>query len=185
MTLKQAQATLRALGITLRKVDGEYQIKPRALPWASDVVSYHTDLDDAVGTGQALAVSFERSLNSDFLKAYIACALWSTPEYNAEGYMGDGLDQKYSEDDLSALTREEMRRDCEDFQVANQGLLTTVYATAHYSAWQAGHDFWLTRNGHGAGFWDRGLGAIGDELTAAANVYGSVDLYVNNGKVWS
>lgn len=21
---------------------------------------------------------------------------------------------------------------------------------------QAGHDFWLTRNGHGAGFWDRG-----------------------------
>lgn len=180
MTLKQAQATLRALGITLRKVDGEYQIKPRALPWASDVVSYHTDLDDAVGTGQALAVSYERSLNSDFLKSYIECALWSSTD---DG--GESLDAKYDADDLSALTREEMRRDCEDFQVANQGLLTTVYATAHYSAWQAGHDFWLTRNGHGAGFWDRGLGAIGDELTAAANVYGSVDLYVNNGKVWS
>ena len=26
---------------------------------------------------------------------------------------------------------------------------------------QIGHDLWLTRNGHGAGFWDRGLGAQG------------------------
>ena len=24
----------------------------------------------------------------------------------------------------------------------------------HSKAAQAGHDFWLTRNGHGAGFWD-------------------------------
>jgi hypothetical protein len=24
-----------------------------------------------------------------------------------------------------------------------------------YSAEQVGHDLWLTRNGHGAGFWDR------------------------------
>lgn len=38
---------------------------------------------------------------------------------------------------------------------------------------QAGHDFWLTRNGHGAGYYDRGLGTVGDRLTAAAKVYGS------------
>ncbi len=30
---------------------------------------------------------------------------------------------------------------------------------------QIGHDFWLTRNGHGAGFWDRGHGELGDKLT--------------------
>jgi hypothetical protein len=39
----------------------------------------------------------------------------------------------------------------------------------------AGHDFWLTRNGHGAGFWDRGMGMLGDELTAACKPYGSAD----------
>ncbi len=36
----------------------------------------------------------------------------------------------------------------------------------------AGHDFWLTRGGHGVGFWDRGLDALGDRLTAAAEAFG-------------
>ena len=46
-------------------------------------------------------------------------------------------------------------------------------------------DFWLTRNGHGAGFWDRGLGSVGDELTKNAKPFGSVDAYVgDDGKVY-
>ena len=36
----------------------------------------------------------------------------------------------------------------------------------------AGHDFALTRNGHGTGFWDRGLGEIGDMLTEECKPYG-------------
>ena len=36
----------------------------------------------------------------------------------------------------------------------------------------AGHDFALTRNGHGTGFWDRGLGDIGDMLTEECKPYG-------------
>ena len=43
---------------------------------------------------------------------------------------------------------------------------------------QIGHDLWLTRNGHGAGFWDRGLGAQGDSLTAICEALGQVDSYV-------
>ena len=39
------------------------------------------------------------------------------------------------------------------------------------SAELAGHDFALTRNGHGTGFWDRGLGAIGDMLTDECKPY--------------
>lgn len=30
---------------------------------------------------------------------------------------------------------------------------------------QCGHDLWLTTQGHGTGFWDRGLGNIGKSLT--------------------
>jgi len=37
---------------------------------------------------------------------------------------------------------------------------------------QIGHDFWLTRNGHGAGFWDRGLGDMGEKLTEIAKSFG-------------
>ena len=47
------------------------------------------------------------------------------------------------------------------------------------SASDFGHDFALTRNGHGAGFWDRGLGALGDRLSDAAKVYGESSAYVD------
>lgn len=36
----------------------------------------------------------------------------------------------------------------------------------------AGHDLWLTRRGHGTGFWDRGLGELGERLTKAAKAMG-------------
>jgi hypothetical protein len=50
---------------------------------------------------------------------------------------------------------------------------------------QLGHDFYLTRNGHGAGFWDRGLGKLGDELTAMADPFGSYELYIgDDGKLY-
>ena len=42
----------------------------------------------------------------------------------------------------------------------------------------AGHDFALTRNGHGAGFWDRGLGTVGDMLSDEAKAYGSHSVYI-------
>lgn len=38
----------------------------------------------------------------------------------------------------------------------------------------AAHDFILTRNGHGAGFWDRGYGDAGRRLTDAVKTYGEV-----------
>jgi hypothetical protein len=43
-----------------------------------------------------------------------------------------------------------------------------------------GHDFWLTRNRHGAGFWDRGLGELGERLTKAAQSFGESDLYLGD-----
>lgn len=42
---------------------------------------------------------------------------------------------------------------------------------------QVGHDFVLTRNHHGAGFWDRGLGEKGDRLTKNAHPYGELTWY--------
>jgi hypothetical protein len=53
------------------------------------------------------------------------------------------------------------------FVTANYELLTSAGVTAE----QAGHDLILTANHHGAGFWDRGLGAAGDALTEATRGY--------------
>ena len=46
---------------------------------------------------------------------------------------------------------------------------------ARYSAEQLGHDLWLTRNRHGAGFWDRPevYGEHTDIFTALAHAQGS------------
>jgi hypothetical protein len=42
-----------------------------------------------------------------------------------------------------------------------------------------GHDFWLTRNGTGAGFWD-GDWFEGEKLTEAAKAFGNFDLMVDH-----
>lgn len=45
---------------------------------------------------------------------------------------------------------------------------------------QVGHDFCLTRNGHGAGFWDRGLGELGTRLSDACKPWGTQDVYIGD-----
>lgn len=43
-----------------------------------------------------------------------------------------------------------------------------------------GYDFYLARNGYGAGFWDRGLGELGRWLTAIAKPFGEASVYVGD-----
>jgi hypothetical protein len=75
--------------------------------------------------------------------------------------------------------------DCRRLQDTQVAELGTAYTTG-YTPRQAGIDYWLTRNGHGAGFWDRDLGDVGDRLTAAAEADGMVDLYVgDDGRIYA
>ncbi len=111
-----------------------------------------------------------------FTEAYIECALWSSTDINEQGDMGSPLDENYGPEDIAPECLASMVRDCADFQETQADDL----AKSGLSDEQAGHDFWLTRNGHGAGFWDRGLGAVGHRLTEASKPYGSVDLYVGD-----
>lgn len=113
-----------------------------------------------------------------FTLAYIECALWSSTD-NADESGGEPLDRNYEIADIALDTLASMAADCSAFQDSNASDLAT------WGDEQAGHDFWLTRNGHGAGFWDRGRGAIGERLSVAARAYGSVDLYVARGRVHS
>jgi len=117
------------------------------------------------------------SLDS-FTSGYIECALWSsTDESRDDG--GDPLDDNYGPEDIALATLLEMVRDCKTFQRDNAADLAGLDES------QCGHDFWLTRNRHGAGFWDRGLGERGDRLSKASKVYGSVDLMVHRRRVFA
>lgn len=104
-------------------------------------------------------------------EAYVTCALWSSNDDN-----DNPLDDYMSIDDLSAATAAQMLEDCKYFLDANEEWLNE----SGLSASQIGHDFWLTRNRHGTGFWDRGLGKVGDSLTDAARACGGVDIYVGD-----
>jgi hypothetical protein len=105
------------------------------------------------------------------VRTYAVAALWSSTDDN-----GEPLDDNYSLEDLAPEAIQTMKGDCTIFAQQNIELLHKSGLTLE----QIGHDFWLTRNGHGCGFWDRGLGKVGEDMTAAANVYLGVDLYVGD-----
>jgi hypothetical protein len=78
-----------------------------------------------------------------------------------------------------------MIADCQSFQTAHADLLSQWYDVVGETPEHAGYDFWLTRNGHGAGFWDRwsdgGVNeALGHKLSDACEPFGSCDLYVGD-----
>jgi hypothetical protein len=97
--------------------------------------------------------------------AYLECALWSST--NGEG---SPLDDDYGVEDFTEESLARAKADCDQFYADNAADLEGM------SLEQAGHDFWLTRNGHGAGFWDRDLGDVGVRLTDAAHAWGSCDV---------
>jgi hypothetical protein len=118
----------------------------------------------------------------NFTAAYIECALWSSTDDE-----GEPLDALYDYQDFSPETIAQMIEDCKAFQQSNRELIDSAdYGSRASKDEYAGHDFWLTRNRHGAGFWDRNLGKIGERLTESAHAYGEINLYIgDDGKIYS
>lgn len=70
-----------------------------------------------------------------FTKAYIECLEWVQENNNIS---------------LSSSDMDQIERDCRIFQKR------AIKYMKNLDEAQCGHDFYLTRNGHGSGFWDRG-----------------------------
>ena len=117
-----------------------------------------------------------------FTRAYIEAALWSTNDESDERG-GEPMDANYDINDIAPETLAEMAADCAKFQAENAAALALYDHPQWTAADLGGHDFWLTRNGHGCGFWDRNECLpedAGQRLTAAAESYGEVYLYVGD-----
>ena len=124
-----------------------------------------------------------------FTRAYLECALWSSnDERGGRGDGGTPLDENYSLESLAPETLLRAIKDCAAFEEANaQDFVRSLPmrkqnegSTTTQSEY-AGHDFWLTRNGHGAGFWDGDWSEPqASRLTAASKAFGSIDLYVGD-----
>lgn len=103
-----------------------------------------------------------KNIIDEITKAYIEAALWTSEA------------DDYDIDDIDDNIKKEMKESVEYF----------VHIAGDYFSDltnnQIGYDFWLTRNGHGAGFWDRDY--INDEdkkqLTAISEILGSADFMI-------
>lgn len=117
----------------------------------------------------------------EFTQGYVVCAFWQADpcpgsgEYVFDNALWDDLDLN---DQLTII------RDCLKFQLDSNHLLQAAYLTKFYNksphyepAECAGHDFYLSRNGHGVGFRDRGNDPLWEKLHEAARNCGEAELH--------
>lgn len=103
------------------------------------------------------------------LEAYLEAALWTEEEEIGPASISD----------ISDESREKANQDVLEFMSKAGSLLDEIDPE------QVGHDLWLSRNGHGAGFFDRGLGEVGETLQDIAREMGSKYLYRgDDGKIY-
>ena len=79
--------------------------------------------------------------------------------------------------ELSEESKAKMEHDARQFWDRCKHLIE------HNAIEQAGHDFWLTRNGHGAGFWDRSddtYFGYQDFFTKISEMHGEVYIYLGD-----
>ncbi len=126
----------------------------------------------------------------EFLNAYVEAALWSSTDDE-----GEPLDRNHDESDLAPKTLARMRADCIEFLNHRLGgrLIAVAERLEAEGRWSlpggakcsvmayAGHNFLLTRCGHGCGYcdgdWPKG---IGEGLDKIAKQFGTFDLYVGD-----
>lgn len=139
---------------------------------------------------ETVKAAMEKAGSSEwyFYRSYVGTALWSSNDESDENG-GEPLDSNYDESDLSEALRATMKADCAAFYAANSEhihcdgapLSNEDMAIGKRESDMAGHDFWLTRCGHGAGFWDGDWPEpAASILDKAAKAFGNVDLYVSD-----
>lgn len=119
-----------------------------------------------------------------FHMSYVQTALWSSTNPNNDDSLDNG------EYEMSDELESEMLADCEAFLAVHADTIRdckTARNDGSSNFTMAGHDFWLTRCGHGAGFWDGDYSEPhATILTNASKKAGNVDLYVgDDGKIYS
>lgn len=176
-TIKAAVDT----GHTVYQGNTAYEVRKDSLE-RYNIVCAHNDY--CIGLHGLEGGRFEHKLNGSdfyieihdddvesFVQSYQVTAIWSSNDTESD------TPEKYhltDDSELAEETQNTMRTECQAF-------LKTAAHLIWGDQWaMAGHDFWLTRCGHGAGFWDGDWPVHGDELTTLSTAAGNVDLYVGD-----
>jgi hypothetical protein len=123
----------------------------------------------------------------EFTRAYMEAILFAETDWD-----GEPLDASYDISDFSQESLSAIKKDCAEFQA--QANIGEIDGAPSYlppaqlrqprkvdSDGMAGHDFWLTRAGHGGGFWDGDWPEPhGDRLTKLSEKFGGVCVTVDD-----
>jgi len=109
----------------------------------------------------------------DMTRHYLITALWSSVDDETP------LDENYGIEDIAQESIEQAEKDCKRFME----LAGEIKDTEDMEL--IGHDFWLTRNRHGAGFWDGDYPLDGERLTEISKGFREVYPIVgDDGKIY-
>lgn len=147
---------------------------------SGNAFSHDTQVSDAIDLAGA---------NIDaMVQGYLECQLWAGLDCREDGEEPVPYDDNYDISDISPdyvdKITDEFRELVYAHPLAVRMYLNTVGKydqTGYERNGTFGHNYYLTREGHGAGFWDRGLGELGDYLTDIAKYAGSADDLWDNG----
>lgn len=122
-----------------------------------------------------------------FTAAYLEAAIWSSthPDFQTERATDDTPEtlDEYSIYDFSKEAIELAVKECSEFLEKTYNLVSNEENCTYGgcpSIEYAGHDFWLTRNGHGCGFWDGDWPKFGKRLTILTKKYRELNIWIND-----
>jgi hypothetical protein len=125
---------------------------------------------------------------------YLVAVLWTGQTDGEEVAEGEDAIDEQSISDFTDDARTASEADLFKFLSENKGLIDQARKTEYGNhtgdtsgiLGSIGHDFWLTRNHEGAGFWDRDAlraDGLGDQLTEAAQEFSEQNPWGFDGKV--
>jgi hypothetical protein len=120
-----------------------------------------------------------------FIRAYIQTATWATNDESTPSG-GEPLDATYTDgaDDFADEAIVQIVQECLEFMEQNYDDLNcdgVQHGPDFDQDERAGHDFFLTRNNHGAGFWDGAWPEEeGERLSESARRFGTSEPYIGD-----
>lgn len=118
----------------------------------------------------------------DFVDNYVGAALFSTPL--ADDSDAEFLDERYNRGDIDRASMKRVTAECREFAERHAAYFeceNIPCCPAGNPLCQAGHDLWMTRNGHLPGFddgdWEEPAASI---LTKAAKELGACEVLIGS-----
>jgi hypothetical protein len=117
-----------------------------------------------------------------FALSYVETMCWSSADENGTNFdSSEYMDTEFADETIARI-----KQDCAKFRAQSDPLFDCFNEQSddypvNPSQYHVAHDFWLTRNRHGAGFWDGDYPEpLATKLTDLAHSFGEQNLYVGD-----